>query len=98
MHRVGGLRLAVLCDRLFRVAQEVDPMSGPSRGRRFELRVERELEARGFPVRAVAGGIEILGTLPASGMSHQIDAEAWCRECDVIGEWKSYQSPVPKND
>jgi hypothetical protein len=98
MRRVAGPRLAVVCDRLFRLAQHVDPVSGPERGRRFELQIERELAALGVPVRAVPGGIEILGTLPASGMRHQIDAEAWCRDCDVIGEWKSYRSPVPKND
>src|SRR6185295_6202400 len=67
-------------------------------GARFEQRVERDLVALGFPVRSIPGGVEILGTLPASGMRHQIDAEAWCCDCDVIAEWKAYLLPVPKND
>jgi hypothetical protein len=87
-----------MCDRLFRLAQLVDPTPGPARGRRFEVRVEQELMRLAIPARAVPGGVQILGTLPASGMRHQIDAEAWCRDCDVIGEWKAYQSLVPKND
>ena len=96
--RAGGPRLAVLCDRLHRLTRNIPAVTGPVRGRRFELAAERELLTAGFPVRAVAGGVEILGTLPASGLRHQIDAEAWCSDCDVIAEWKAYQSQVPKND
>ena len=36
--------------------------------------------------------------LPASGLRHQIDAEIMCRDAEVIGEWKAYRGPVPKNE
>jgi hypothetical protein len=88
----------VLLSELHAAAQHVDPEPGPRRGFRFEKLVEESLLTRGFPVRAIAGGLEIFGTLPASGLRHQIDAEIVCREADVIGEWKAYRAPVPKNE
>jgi hypothetical protein len=96
--RTGGRRLPVLLSALHAAAQYVDPEPGPKRGLRFERVVAEMLMGRGFPVRAVAGGVEIFGTLPLSGLRHQFDAEVSCRDADVIGEWKAYSSPVPKNE
>jgi hypothetical protein len=44
------------------------------------------------------GGIRVFGILPASGLRHQIDATIDCTDAHVIGEWKSYRGPVPKNE
>lgn len=96
--RAGGRRLAVLLGELHAAAQYVDPEIGPRRGWNFERAIAKSLADRGFPVRAVAGGVEVFGTLPLSGLRHQIDAEIACRDADVIGEWKAYCGPVPKNE
>lgn len=96
--RTAGRRLPILLSELHGATQYVDPVVGPRRGWRFEKLVERTLLDRGFPVRAIAGGLEIFGTLPLSGLRHQIDAEISCRDAQVIGEWKAYQAPVPKNE
>jgi hypothetical protein len=91
-------RFPALCSELYLLAQEDDAVTGPERGWRWERRIADSLASRGFPVRSVPGGVEVHGTLPASGMRHQIDAEIACRDAEVIGEWKAYQGPVPKNE
>jgi hypothetical protein len=91
-------RFPVLCAELYGLALEDDPGSGPARGWRWERRVAEGLGARGFSARAVAGGVEIHGVLPASGLRHQIDATIACRDAEVIGEWKAYRGAVPKNE
>jgi len=58
---------------------------------------ERLLE-RGYPARAIAGGVSIFGVTPASGLRHQIDGEIGCTDALVIGEWKAYRGSVPKNE
>ena len=94
----GDRRFPALCAQLYELAQEDDPGRGPERGWRWERRIADALAVRGFPVRSVAGGVEVHGVLPASGLRHQIDAEITCRDAEVIGEWKAYRGPVPKNE
>lgn len=94
----GGRRFPVLCRDLYLLAQEIDPTPGPARGWAWERRIAETLFLRGFPVRSVAGGLEVHGAVPASGLRHQIDAEIGCRDALVIGEWKAYSSPIPKNE
>jgi hypothetical protein len=94
----GGRRFPVLCRDLHLLAQELDPLPGPERGWRWERRIAEGLFLRGFPVRSVAGGLEVHGAIPASGLRHQIDAEIGCRDALVIGEWKAYSGAVPKNE
>jgi hypothetical protein len=96
--RPGGRRLPVLLGELHGLAQLVDEEPGPRRGLRFERRIADGLAACGFPVRVIPGGVEILGVLAASGLAHQIDAEIPCSDAQVIGEWKAYRAPVPKNE
>jgi hypothetical protein len=91
-------RFPALCAQLYLLAQEEDSTCGPERGWRWERRVAEALASRGFPVRSVAGGVEVHGVLPASGLRHQIDAEITCRDAEVIGEWKAYRGFVPKNE
>lgn len=91
-------RFPVLCAELYRLALEDDQGSGPQRGLRWERRVAEGLGARGFSARTVAGGVEIHGVLPASGLRHQIDATIGCSDAEVIGEWKAYRGAVPKNE
>jgi hypothetical protein len=92
-------RFPVLCAELYRLAiDEDDPGWGPERGWRWERRIAEGLAARGFSARAIAGGVEIYGVLPASGLRHQIDATITCRDAEVIGEWKAYRGAVPKNE
>lgn len=94
----GGRRFPVLCRDLYLLTQEIDSVSGPERGWRWEQRIAEALFVRGFPVRSVAGGLEVHGAVPASGLRHQIDAEIGCRDALVIGEWKAYRAPIPKNE
>lgn len=96
--RPGGRRLPVLLGELHGLAQLVDEEPGPRRGFRFERRVANGLAECGFPVRMIPGGVEIFGVLAASGLAHQIDAEILCTDAQVIGEWKAYRAPVPKNE
>jgi hypothetical protein len=44
------------------------------------------------------GGIRVFGVVPASGLRHQTDAAIECVDAQVIGEWKAYSGPVPKNE
>jgi hypothetical protein len=88
----------VLAGELHGLAQYEDGTPGPARGFRFERRIADGLARRGFPVRAVPGGVEIFGVLPASGLLHQMDAEIRCADADVIGEWKCYVGAIPKNE
>jgi hypothetical protein len=94
----GGRRFPVLCRDLHLLAQEIDPAPGPARGWRWERQIAEALFLRGFPVRSVFGGLEVHGAVPASGLRHQIDAEIRCRDALVIGEWKAYSLPIPKNE
>jgi hypothetical protein len=94
----GGRRFPVLCRDLYLLAQELDPVPGPARGWRWERQIAEALFLRGFPVRSVSGGLEVHGSVPASGLRHQIDAEIGCRDALVIGEWKAYSRPIPKNE
>lgn len=91
-------RFPALCGELYRLALEEDPDAGPARGWRWERRIAEGLGVRGFSARAVPGGVEIHGVLPASGLRHQIDATIACRDAEVIGEWKAYRGAVPKNE
>lgn len=91
-------RFPALCAQLYLLAQDDDSTEGPERGWRWERRIADALAVRGFPVRSVAGGVEVHGVLPASGLRHQIDAEIVCRDAEVIGEWKAYRGAVPKNE
>lgn len=99
MTRRSDRRYPTLCAELYRLALERDDTHrGPERGFRWERRVACALAERGFSANAVAGGVEIHGVLPASGLRHQIDATIGCRDAEVIGEWKAYRGPVPKNE
>jgi len=44
------------------------------------------------------GGVRVFGVVPASGLRHQTDAAIECPDAHVIGEWKAYSGPVPKNE
>jgi hypothetical protein len=96
----GGIhqRFEVMCAVLHAIGREPDPAAGPERGRRWEQRVERELLLNGFAIRSLPAGSRVLGTFSASGLRHQIDAEIRCERTFVIGEWKSFRGPVPKNE
>jgi hypothetical protein len=87
-----------MCALLRAIAQEPDPTPGPDRGWKWERRVERELLLNGFAIRSLSAGSRVLGTFSASGLRHQIDAEMRCERAFVIGEWKSFTGPVPKNE
>lgn len=95
-------RFADLCRDLYTLAQDVtsDNLAtrGPARGWRWEARIADALAYRGYPVDAVPGGVRVLGAVPASGLRHQTDAALTCADAHVIGEWKSYTDPVPKNE
>jgi hypothetical protein len=87
-----------MCALLHTIAQQPDPSSGPKRGYGWERRIERELLLNGFAIRSLPAGSRVLGTFSASGMRHQVDAEIRCERAFVIGEWKSFTGPVPKNE
>ncbi|MEJ7784327.1 MAG: hypothetical protein WKF96_05935 [Solirubrobacteraceae bacterium] len=91
-------RFPALCAELFRLAQAPLEGSGPARGWRWEERIADALTTRGFPAKSVAGGVRVHGTLPASRLRHQVDGEITCTDALVIGEWKAYYGPVPKNE
>lgn len=91
-------RFEVMCAVLHCLAQEHDPTQGPERGANWERRIERELLLRGFPIRSLVVGAPLLGAFAASGLRHQIDAEIRCERAFVIGEWKAFTGPVPKNE
>ena len=93
-----GQRFEVMCALLHAIAREVDPTSGPERGWNWERRIERELLLRGFPIRSLSPGSRLLGSFSASGLRHQVDAEIRCAQAFVIGEWKAFTGPVPKNE
>lgn len=87
-----------MCGRLHIAAQEVDKTTGPERGWNWERRIERELLLAGFAARSLSAGARLLGTFAASGLRHQVDAEIRCERAFVIGEWKSFSEPIPKNE
>lgn len=89
---------SALCRDLFLLAQDPDDGVGPERGRRWEAEIAAELGLQGYPTECLPGGIRVFGILPASGLRHQIDATIECTDAHVIGEWKSYRGPVPKNE
>jgi hypothetical protein len=91
------LSYSALCRDLFLLAQDADDGAGPERGQRWESQIADELALQSYPVECLPGGIRVFGVLPASGLRHQTDAAIDCIDAHVIGEWKSYRSPVPKN-
>ena len=97
-----GRRFADLCRDLYTLAQDVAfndiAIRGPARGWRWESRIADTLAHRGYPVEAMPGGVRVFGAVPASGLRHQTDAALSCVDAHVIGEWKSYTGPVPKNE
>lgn len=98
----GSRRFADLCFDLYVLAQDVDavapPVRGPGRGWSWENRIAGTLAMRGYPVEPMPGGVRVFGVVPASGLRHQTDAALHCTDAHVIGEWKSYSGPVPKNE
>ncbi len=98
MSRAHDRRFPALCAELHQLAQQPLDETGPARGWRWEERIADALTMRGFPARSVAGGVHVHGTLPASGLRHQVDGEITCTDALVIGEWKAYRGPVPKNE
>lgn len=98
----NGRRFANLCRDLFTLAQDVAfqdmEIRGPARGWRWEERIADTLARRGYPVDAGPGGIRVFGVIPASGLRHQTDAALSCIDAHVLGEWKSFTGPVPKNE
>jgi hypothetical protein len=93
-----GRRFATLCQDLFALAQVPVEERGSARGWVWERRIADYLARKGFPVESVPGGVRVFGTVPASGLRHQTDAAIDCTDAHVIGEWKSYTGPVPKNE
>lgn len=97
-----GRRFADLCRDLYILAQDTACGStatrGPDRGWQWEARIAEALAYRGYPVDSVPGGVRVFGADPASGLRHQTDAAIICTDAHVIGEWKSYTGPVPKNE
>jgi hypothetical protein len=93
-----GRRFTTLCQDLFALAQAPDEARGPERGWRWERRIADHLGKKGFPVEPMPGGIRVFGVVPASGLRHQTDAAIECVDAHVIGEWKAYSGPVPKNE
>lgn len=98
MKRLRGRRFATLCADLYLLSLEDVEGKGPERGWRWERMIAERLADRGYPARAVAGGVSIFGVTPASGLRHQIDGEVGCSDALVIGEWKAYRGSVPKNE
>lgn len=96
----GGRRFADLCRDLYTLAQDVahTDLRGPARGWQWEARIADTLSRRGYPVDVMPGGVRVFGAVPASGLRHQTDAALTCVDAHVIGEWKSYTGPVPKNE
>ena len=91
-------RFEVMCALLHTFAQAARSGFWAERGYRWERRVERELLLSGFAIRSLPAGSRVLGTFSASGLRHQVDAEIRCERAFVIGEWKSFTGPVPKNE
>lgn len=89
---------AALCRDLYLLAQRPDDGVGPARGPRWEEEIADELALQGYPVETLPGGIRVFGVVPQSGLRHQTDAAIECVDACVIGEWKSYRGPVPKNE
>jgi len=96
--RAAGRRFATLCGDLYLLSLEDVSGEGPARGWRWERMIADRLVDRGYPARAVPGGVSIFGVTPASTLRHQIDAEIRCVDALVIGEWKAYRGSVPKNE
>ena len=98
----GGRRFADLCLDLYALSQDVDAgestVRGPARGWLWEARIADVLAVRGYPAEPMPGGVRVFGAVPASGLRHQTDAAVHCTDAQVVGEWKSYSGPVPKNE
>lgn len=98
----GGRRFVDLCRDLYALAQgashDAAGVRGPERGWSWEARVADVLSRRGFPAEPLPGGVRVFGAVPASGLRHQTDAAVHCADALVVGEWKSYSGPVPKNE
>jgi hypothetical protein len=98
----GGRRFADLCRDLYTLAQDPDagrpPVRGPERGWSWEARIAEALALRGYPAEPMPGGVRVFGAVPASGLRHQTDAAVHCTDAHVVGEWKCYSGPVPKNE
>jgi hypothetical protein len=95
---IRGRRFTTLCQDLFALAHAPDDVRGPERGWRWEHRIADYLGKKGFPVEPMPGGVRVFGIVPASGLRHQTDAAIDCVDAHVIGEWKAYSRPVPKNE
>jgi hypothetical protein len=93
-----GRRFSTLCQDLFALAQVLDESRGPERGWHWEARIADCLGRQGYPVELMPGGVRVFGVVPASGLRHQTDAAISCVDAHVIGEWKAYVGPVPKNE
>jgi hypothetical protein len=93
-----GRRFSTLCQDLFALAQVPDEARGSERGWRWENRIADYLGRKGYPVEPMPGGVRVFGAVPASGLRHQTDAAIDCADAHVIGEWKAYRAPVPKNE
>lgn len=93
-----GRRFSALCQDLFALAQMPDEARGPESGWRWERRIADYLARQGYPVEPMPGGVRVFGIVPTSGLQHQTDAGIHCVDAHVIGEWKAYAGPVPKNE
>ncbi len=90
------ISFAGLCRDLFLMGQV--PLSAASRGHEWERRIQHHLANRGVRSDPLPGGYTLLGTASQSGLLHQLDATLSSRDAIVIGEWKAYLGPFPKND
>jgi hypothetical protein len=93
-----GRRFSTLCQDLFALAQVPDEVRGSERGWRWESKIADYLGRKGYPVEPMPGGVRVFGAVPSSGLRHQTDAAIDCVDAHVIGEWKAYRNPVPKNE
>ena len=91
-------RFSKLCGVIHTLAQKVDPIVGPERGWRWEQQIDLALLRCGYDVKALAAGASFLGAYAASGLRHQVDAQIRCERAFVIGEWKAFSNPIPKNE
>lgn len=87
--------LGELCMDLFLLghAHLADGQVGDGFG--FERRVRAHLDRRGHPT---AAGFRIFGRRGLSGLYHQLDEQTACDQALVVGEWKTYAGPIPKNE
>lgn len=92
------MRFSRMCLDIFLLSHLMPDGIGPARGHQWEAMIANHLADRGVRLEAVPGACTLLNHVSLSGLAHQIDTAASCRDAIVIGEWKAYSGSIPKNE